>query len=836
MIGIVLVSHSRALATALLGLARQVALPEVPIAIAAGVGTNRAEFGTDAVEIYEAIESVYTPDGVLVLMDLGSAILSAEMALELLPPEMRAHIRFCPAPLVEGTITAAVQAGLGSSLATVYDEARQALLPKLAHLGDSPSQVSVVEKSTTGLGVALTLQTEHGLHARPAAKFVQTAGRFDAHITVNNLTTGKGPVSAKSLNALATLGALYGHTIQIVADGPQAEAALSALTRLVADDFGEPRWQGNGTPADSPPREVSAPLPETRYAPGEAISAIPIAEGIAIGTLGRIESPPPPIPTHPVDDPEKAWERLQIALAKALHEVHHRRNSIAARAGEEQAGIFDAHALILQDPDMLETARQQIFDERKNEAAAWDVTIRQTADLYKALADPYLRQRAVDVLDVGNQVLYALAGSAVAQPVLTNPVVLVAEDLTPTQTAQLEVDKVLGLITLAGGPTSHSAILARSLGIPAISSAPTWVLHLPENTVVAVDGFRGELWVSPKMETLAELETRREAWLKQRSAWLETSQQHAVTQDDRAIEIVANVGILADAIASVKNGAEGIGLLRTEFLFLSRTTAPDEEEQYEALREIFEVMGSRPVIVRTMDVGGDKPLAYISQPVEANPFLGVRGLRLSLQRPDLFTTQLRAILRAGAGHTVRIMFPMVSNLDEVLRARQMLAEAHAALKADGWTHAWPVETGIMIEVPSAALLAPVLAPHVDFFSVGTNDLTQYTLAAERGNPNLPGFADALHPAVLKLIGQVVEAAEAHGKWVGVCGELAGDPVAAPVLIGLGVKELSLNPAGIPRIKDVIRKSTFAEAQPFAQKVLLAEDAPKARKLAENFLV
>ena len=326
-----------------------------------------------------------------------------------------------------------------------------------------------------------------------------------------------------------------------------------------------------------------------------------------------------------------------------------------------------------------------------------------------------------------------------------------------------------------------------------------------------------------------DLQTRRDLWLKQRAVWKQASEQPAITTDGRQIEVVANVGNLADARAAVENGAEGIGLLRTEFLFLSRKTAPDEEEQYVALREIFETMGTRPVIVRTMDVGGDKPLAYISLPDEANPFLGVRGLRLSLQRPDLFTTQLRAILRAGVGHTVRIMFPMVTNLDEVLRAKQILADTHTALDAENIPHAWPVETGIMIEVPSAALLAPVFAPHVDFFSVGTNDLTQYTLAAERGNPNLPGFADALHPAVLKLIGQVVEAAEIHGKWVGVCGELAGDPVAAPVLIGLGVRELSLNPAGIPRIKAVVRKIKLEDAQKNVEWAITKSNAGEVRK-------
>ncbi|GAB4578313.1 MAG: phosphoenolpyruvate--protein phosphotransferase [Anaerolineales bacterium] len=832
MVGLVLVSHSRALANALLDLARQVAPPEVPIAIAAGSGENRDDFGTDTVEIHKAIQQVYSPDGVLILMDLGSAILSAEMALTLLPEEMHPHIRFCPAPLVEGTIAAAVQAGLGNSLEAVYTEASQALLAKQTQLGGLPFSAISPEVPLIGREITLKLHTVHGLHARPAARFVQTAGKFKAVISVRNQTTGKGPVSGKSLNALATLGALNGHEITIIANGLDAEAALAALTQLVQDNFGEhPPMATDGSP-----QPELQPTPPSAVLENGALLVVPLSEGMALGPLTRLVFPPPTIPDHAVDDPALAWQRLELALAQVSQAIRARRDTVAARAGQDEAAIFDAHLLILTDPDLLARTKIHLTSGGVNEARAWHTAIQTTQAAYLALEDPYLRQRAADVGDVGEQVLRALVGETAQPLTFSQPVILVAEDLTPTQTAQLDSQNVLGLVTILGGPTSHSAILARSLGIPAVSGAPETILSLEEGTLIGLDGGRGRLWVSPAPSVQTELKVRREAWLAQRTQWQQSSQQPAVTPDGRAIEVVANVGNLADARAAVENGAEGIGLLRTEFLFLSRTTAPDEEEQLHALRAIFETMGQRPMIVRTMDVGGDKPLAYISQSVEANPFLGVRGLRLSLQRPDLFTTQLRAILRAGVGYPIRIMFPMVTNLDEVLRARQILTDAHTALEEKGIAHAWPVETGIMIEVPSAALLAPALAPHVDFFSIGTNDLTQYTLAAERGNPNLPEFADALHPAVLKLIGQVVEAAEAHGKWVGVCGELAGDPVAAPVLIGLGVKELSLNPAGVPRVKAVVRKSAFAKAQTFAQTVLLAEDAPAARKLAENFLV
>lgn len=827
MVGIVLVSHSRPLANALLDLVRQVAGPGVPLAVAAGVGEQRAEFGTDAAEIRDAIQKVYNPDGVLVLMDLGSAILSAEMALDLLPKAVRPNIRFCPAPLVEGAIAAAVQAGLGSPLDAVYHEARQALLAKQEQLSDTalPSPTVALRPRTSAREIILTLHTAHGLHARPAARFVQTASRFDATVTVRNQTTGKGPVSAKSLNALATLGALHGHEIAIAADGPQAEEALRTLALLVQDNFGERELAA----ADSAPARAAPPLWDVPPLETGALSVVPISEGIALGPLARLAFSPPPIPDHPLDHPEAAWRRLETALARVRRALDDRRQSVAARAGEEQAAIFDAHALILSDPDLLDRVRARIVAEGLNEARAWHAAIRESQAAYLALDDPYLRQRAADVGDVGEQVLRALLGEAVAVRAFPQPVILVADELTPTQTAQLDMSKVLGLATVQGGATSHSAVLARALGLPAVSGIPEAILSLPEGTQVGLDGGTGFLWVDPPEEMRQELAARRQAWLAQRETWRRSSQLPAVTKDGREIEVVANVGSLADARAAVENGAEGIGLLRTEFLFLQRATPPDEEEQFQVLRQIFETMGERPVIVRTLDVGGDKPLPYLPLPPEANPFLGVRGLRLSLQRPDLFIPQLRAILRAGAGRAVRVMFPMVTTLEEVLRARGAMEQAHAALRAQDVPHAWPVGTGIMVEVPSAALLAHAFAPRVDFFSVGTNDLTQYTLAAERGNPNLAGFADGLHPAVLRLIQTVVEAAEAHGKWVGVCGELAGDPVAAPVLVGLGVRELSLNPTGIPRIKAAVRGMTFEQAQDLAAQAMKMASANEIRQ-------
>ena len=503
--------------------------------------------------------------------------------------------------------------------------------------------------------------------------------------------------------------------------------------------------------------------------------------------------------------------------------------------GESEAAIFDAHLLILQDPDLLAQARQNIFERHQNAGMAWHEAAKRVAASYRELEDAYLKQRAVDVEDVENQVLFALEGkNAAASIMFKEPVILFAQDLTPTETAQLDMNAVLGIMTVGGGPTSHSAILARALGIPAVSSVSQEFARAPLGSLVALDGFNGTVWLDPSEEIQAEVKARCEQWIASRKKLMEASHTPAFTRDGHRVEVFANVGNIQDARNAVKNGAEGIGLLRTEFLFLTRETPPNEAEQLNALLQIGEAMGDCPVIVRTLDVGGDKEVPYIKLPPEPNPFLGVRAIRMSLRNTDLFLQQLRAILRAAANHHFRIMFPMIANVEEVRQARQWLEKAHQQLVDEKLPHGWPIETGIMVEIPSAALLSGNLAREVDFFSIGTNDLTQYTLAAERGNPLLADLADAFHPAVLRLIDEVVQAAHAESKWVGVCGELGGDSLAVPALIGLGVDELSLNASGIPA-RSPLCEWWICQGRKLAEEVLQTESAAEARKLAQSFL-
>jgi multiphosphoryl transfer protein len=830
MVGLVIVSHSRALAEGLVGLLRQVASPTLPVAIAAGIGEDRSEFGTDAVEIMDAIQSVYSEDGVLVLMDLGSAVLSAKMALDLLPPEMADKIRFCGAPLIEGAVAAAVQIGLTNDLDAICREANAALAPKREQLGGESDELSAPPPvpDDSSESITLTLTNLHGLHARPAAKFVQTAARFMANVTVTDLSNGKGPVSARSLNAIATLGAIENHQIRISASGEEAKLVLSALKVLIENNFGE----ASVTSAlEDKPVVISKVIEESGV-----LTAVPISEGFALATLFKYQASRPSIPTHPAENPEAEWTHLQAALESTSREITLLARRMKQSIGASDGAIFDAHLLILQDPDLIKAARAGIDERHENAAFAWNAAVNAAAESYRALDDPYLQARAADVEDVGTQVLFAMADKS-ARPSLAfdEPVILYAADLTPTETSQLDMQMVLGIITAGGGPTSHSAILSRALGIPSVAGVGTLLERQPSGILTGINGFTGEIWLEPSADVQSKLRASRIDWLAGREKLLQTSQQLAVTKDNHHVEVFANIGGVNDARAAVKNGAEGVGLLRTEFLFLTRETAPSEEEQFLLLHEIFETMGDqRPVTTRTLDVGGDKELPYIQLPEEPNPFLGVRALRLSLTRPDLFLTQIRAILRAADGFPCRIMFPMVADVEEIHKARNWVEKAHNELQRENKPHAWPVELGIMVEIPSAALLAPVLAQEVDFFSIGTNDLTQYTLAAERGNPALSHLSDGLHPAVLKLISQVVEASHQAGKWTGICGELGGDPEATAILVGLGVDELSLNPAGIPRIKSIIRDLTMDTTQALASQALQCKTSAEVRQLVRKF--
>lgn len=828
MVNLVLVSHSAALAAGVAELARAMTQQSsIVIATAAGTGDPANPLGTNPEAIQQAIESAYSADGVLVLMDLGSAVIGAEMALEFLPEEQRAKVRLCEAPMIEGAIAAAVQGSLGGTLDQVTHEALGALASKAMQLGHEATAPVSIATAVPAIGaqmIRLKIENRLGLHARPAAVFVQTAARFKADISIARVTNESKRVNAKSINAVASFGVRQNEEIQVWADGVDgvdAADALAALKQLVESKFGEEDQAPEGEPAIE-----AKPLKAARA--GELIG-FAASPGIAIGPAALIQFVEPEIERHAIDDPAAEWSRLEAALSAVRASTHQLRDDVAHAANDYEAAIFDAHLMFLDDPELIERVHAAVFDDRLNVEAAWQAAIDVAIAAFEAIEDAYLRARAADVADIGRQVLSQLTGQS-TQAALSHAGILIAVDLAPSDTARLDRSKVLGICTERGGPTSHSAILARTLGIPAVVGLGASIMEVADGTALVIDGQSGQVWIAPNQELVADYTIRLQAWQSARAAAQKSSAASAVTRDGQSIEVVANIGSVADARTAIEHGAEGVGLLRTEFLFLDRNTAPTEDEQYEAYRSIAEVMGARPVIVRTLDVGGDKPLPYLDLGHEENPFLGQRAIRLCLNRPELFKTQLRAILRASAGHNLKIMFPMIAEVSEVRRARELLNESRAELKAQNIPMADAIEVGIMVEIPAAALLAHILAPEIDFFSIGTNDLTQYTLAAERGNRSVAHLQDALHPAVLRQIQHTVQSATAVGKWVGVCGELGGDPVAVPILIGLGVRELSMASASIPQAKQIIRAWSQSDAAALAAKTLNLESAEAVRQL------
>lgn len=842
MVGLVIVSHSYSLAQGVLELARQMVAPGVKIAAAGGLDDPDHALGTDPFLVQRAIEAVDDPDGVLVLMDLGSAVLSAEMALDFVTEETRQRVLLCEAPLVEGALAAAVQAGLGSSLAVTAAEARSALLPKATHLGvqtAEPGALPPVSTADRQIQRRLTVRNRLGLHARPAARFVQTVGRFSSSVTVRNLTRHGPAVNARSINLVATQAIRQGDEIELSASGADAEAALAALEQLADAGFGDGIAAPDGESTAPAPRlakalepvqdvqAVEEPAMATQDEPRGRLQGVAASPGIAIGPARRFEATASAVERMIVANPAAEWERLQAAMQAVREQIKTTHGLLLRQGAPAEAAIFDAHLLFLDDPALLDPAHESIFDQALNAEAAWQDSVEAMAASYDSLDDPYLQARAADVRDVGRQVMFALTGERAAFS-LDAPAIVVADDLAPSDTANLDRSKVLALCTARGGPTSHSAILARTLGIPAVVGLGARLLALPAGAFLVVDGESGAVLVNPIGSEAAAWEARRAAWLAARQRAAAASQEASMTTDGVHVEVVANIGSVADARRAIEAGAEGVGLLRTEFLYLNRDTAPTEADQEEIYRAIFDIMGQRPVVARTLDVGGDKELPYVNLGHEDNPFLGARAIRLYQERPDLIEPQLRALLRAAVGHRVRIMFPMVATADEVALLRSQLERVQRDLAADGVPAPSDLQIGIMVEIPSAAVMADKLAPVVDFFSIGTNDLTQYTLAAERGNARVAYLADALHPAVLRLIAQVIEAAHAHGRWVGVCGELAGDLTAMPILLGLGLDEFSMSPAVIPAAKQRLRSLSRQAATALAQSVLMLDSAQAVR--------
>jgi len=538
------------------------------------------------------------------------------------------------------------------------------------------------------------------------------------------------------------------------------------------------------------------------------------------------------IPRATDRSPAQESRRLAAARRAAREQISQLKTSVSTTASPEEAAIFDAHLMFLDDDALLEKA-QSAIDAGTAAEAAWMDGIEFFAAQLARLPDPTLQARAADVRDVGRRVLDHLLGRPSAGLDLRAPSVIVARDLAPSQIASLPVARVLAFCTAEGGPTSHTAILAKAWGKPAVVALGNTVLEISDGVQLLVDGSRGEVVIDPDEQTGQAFALRRQQSEKMAASALAAAGEPAITLDRHRIEIAANIGSVEDAAQAVEYGAEGVGLLRTEFLYLDRQSAPTEEDHLAAYKAILQTMGTRPVIARTQDIGGDKTVPYLDLPKEANPFLGWRAIRISLDRPEVFAVQLRALWRASPGHDLRIMFPMIATPDELRAAKAALDRARLDVTASNQAVAARVQVGMMVEVPSAAVLADQFAREVDFFSIGTNDLTQYTLAADRTNERVVALSDACHPAVLRLIDQVVEAGHRENRWVGVCGELAADADAVPLLLGLGVDELSMAPQRIPAVKVIIRQWSYLRAKQLARQALAASSATAVRALVRE---
>lgn len=568
----------------------------------------------------------------------------------------------------------------------------------------------------------------------------------------------------------------------------------------------------------------------------KSFKGIPASDGIAIGPVFCYIPAELTVPVRAAGSAEEELARFDAARERARVELQGLYDSIEKRAGKEEASIFVAHQEMLYDPALEGKIREFVEIGQTAEQALVNATD-ELADLLASTNDELFAARALDVKDVGRRVLRILLGLPdTALGAVSEPSIILAEDLTPSDTASLNPSLTLGFITAQGGLTSHSAILARTLGLPAIVGMGNGLLdHVSNGAFIVMDGRSGEMILEPNQETITrckQIKSQRESQLQiLKSAAL----KYARTAEGRRVEVAANVGEAASARDAIEHGAEGIGLLRTEFLYLEDTQPPSEEKQFRIYREIFEVMSGRPVIVRTLDIGGDKPPSYLPFPDELNPFLGWRAIRISLDEPELFKTQIRAILRAATGHRARIMFPMVSDLDELRRARDVVEAVKRDLKSASVEFAADIPVGIMVETPAAAVLVDVLAEASDFFSLGTNDLTQYTLAVDRGNAKVANLFQPLHPAVLRLIRQTIEAGHDKGKWVGMCGELAGMTKAIPILLGFGLDEFSMNPRAIPEAKHLIGKLTDDKAREIADQAMSLGTAAEIEKYMKAVL-
>ena len=550
------------------------------------------------------------------------------------------------------------------------------------------------------------------------------------------------------------------------------------------------------------------------------IKGIAASNGIAIAKAYKLVMPDLTVEKVTVEDVEKEIKAYEDAMDHTAKELEVIKEAASKNLSAEEAAVFDAHALVLSDPELKTQVEDKIRNEKCNAAAALDEVAAMFISMFESMGDEYFRERAADIKDVSRRLLANLLGKPLPNPALIDEeVVIIADDLTPSDTAQLNKNLVRGFTTNIGGRTSHSAIMARSLEIPAVVACKTITEEVKDGDMIALDGIEGVVMINPDEETIKEYATKRDEYKAYREELKKLVNEKTVSTDGHHVELVANIGSPKDLEGVKENGGEGVGLFRTEFLYMESAELPSEDKQYEVYKEILEGMAGKPVVVRTLDIGGDKEIEAIDLPKEMNPFLGVRAIRLCFQREDIFRTQLRALLRASVHGDLRIMFPMIAALGEFRKAKGILMEEKEKLIAEGVEVSDTIQVGIMIEIPAAAVLADQFAKEVDFFSIGTNDLIQYTFAADRMSSGVSYLYQPFNPSILRLVKHVIDSAHKEGKWAGMCGEMAGEPLAAPLLLGLGLDEFSMSATSILAQRKLIRGLSQAEMAELANKAI-----------------
>lgn len=736
------------------------------------------------------------------------------------------------APRVKGMITPIViTETAGHAVIERAAPGRIARGAPLLVLGSAQAESAVPAAAFAATAQAtLRLPLAHGLHARPAARLAELAKSYDADVRIVPAATPQAtPCRLRSPSAVMALGLRHGDELTLLASGPAAAAVIEALADLIATGMGELRPLGQqAAPTSAPAHKPAESVDTSPIAPGERLMAVTAAAGYAIGQAAWLERPEPPRSAHAAGDAGVEIARFTQALTTFRAALEQRAQD---QAGSEQAAILTAHRHLLDDEDILESVGDAMA--RGDSASlAWQRTMQARAATLRAAPDPHIAQRADDFIDLEWQLQWHLAGQEPPAVSLPEAAIVIARDLVPSQVAALSPAQVAGLVTAQGGPTSHVAIIAASKGIPALVAAGPRVLSIAPGTPLLLDATGATLTVDPDAATWATAQAEAARRQARKAAAQAASGLEGRTSDGLRIEVCANLGKRSEAAPAVANGAEGCGLLRTEFLFLDRASAPDEDEQTADYTAIAQALDGRPLIIRLLDIGGDKPAPYLPMAAEENPALGLRGIRVGLAQREMLVPQLRAVLRAGAGAaagSVKVMAPMIARVEE-LRAVRAALDAEAAKLGVA-----AVPLGVMVETPAAAVMADALAAECDFLSIGTNDLTQYALAMDRGNPAVAGSIDGLDPAVLRLIGLCCEGAQSHGKWVGVCGGLASDPLAVPILIGLGVTELSAAPAMVPEIKALVRALSAQDCRGLASAVLQASSAAQVRVLATQMI-